>query len=69
MTFKGLPEYKEMAEAPDIAYTKTDLPNFHGAHIQRLNWLIFLKGEFTPVSIELNGRAKDVFLEVCGKQL
>ena len=42
-TFKELPKFDEKVDAPPIAHTIME-DIYHGNHIERLDWLVFLSG-------------------------
>ena len=50
---------------PDVAHSVTH--EHFGGNTQRFDWLVFLSGRHTPVSIEHNMRSGLVVLDVCGK--
>ena len=50
---------------PDVAHSVTH--EHFGGNSTRYDWLVFLKGRHTPVSIEHNMRSGQVVLDVCGK--
>ena len=63
--FIELPEFGEESIIPDVAHSVTQ--EHYGENTQRFDWLVFLKGQHTPVSIEHNMRSGHVVLDVCGK--
>ena len=65
--FEELPKSKEIVEAPEIAHSMKDAEKHSSPHVDRLDWLVFLKGKPTPVSIEHTKRMKHVSLDICGK--
>ena len=65
--FSALPEFKEEVKVPDVGHSVVE--EFEGAHTHRIDFLIFLKGRSTPVSVQHNIRAGEVTLEVRGKRI
>ena len=63
--FDDLPEFIEKTEVPDIGHSV--IKEHQGANTKRIDFLVFLKGRNTPVSIEFNMRSGLVTLDVCGK--
>ena len=64
-SFDNLPEFKEKAEVPDVGQSSAE--RHIGPSIHRVDFLVFLNGHRTPVSIEQNLRSGMVTLDVDGK--
>ena len=64
-SFTFLPEFKEKAEVPEVGHSIDERHN--GPAIHRVDFLVFLNGHRTPVSIEHNLRSGMVTLDVDGK--
>ena len=63
--FSDLPEFVEVTQLPDVGHS---VSNEHfGANTMRYDWLVFLSGRRTPISLEFNLRSGQVTLDVCGK--
>ena len=65
MKFSELPEFIEVTEVPKVGHSVTS--EYFGASTQRFDWLAFINGRRTPVSIEFNMRSGQATLDVCGK--
>ena len=65
--FSALPEFKEEVKVPDVGHSIVE--EFEGAHTHRIDFLIFLKGRRTPVSVQHDMRAGLLTLEVRGKRV
>ena len=53
--FYDLPEFKDKSEVPEVGHSIVETHN--GPNTMRIDFLLFLKGERTTVSIELNLRS------------
>ena len=64
-TFDDLPEFKDKVDVPEVGHSNMDTHN--GQITVRIDFLLFLKGRRTPISIEHNLRSSTVSLDVNGK--
>ena len=64
-SFDDLPEFKEKIEVPEVGHSSAE--RHIGPSIHRVDFLVFLNGNRTPVSIEHNLRSGMVTLDVDGK--
>ena len=65
IAFDDLPEIKEEIDAPEVGHSIDE--RFMGPSIHRVDFLVFLKGYRTPISIEHDLRSGLVSLDVDGK--
>ena len=65
--FIDLPEFKEKVQVVDVGHSIKE--EFDGTYTQRIDFLVFLKGKRTPVSVQHEKRAGLVFIEVRGKRI
>ena len=63
--FYELDWFVEVTKVPDVGHSVTS--EHFGANTLRFDWLVFLNGRHTPVSLEHNLRSGQVTLDVCGK--
>ena len=61
-----LTEFKEDIQMVDVGHS--DVGKFNGANTRRIDFLVFLKGKRTPVSIQHEKRANTLTVEVRGKR-
>ena len=64
-SFNDLPEFKDKGELPEVGHSIIETHN--GPNTMRVDFLLFLKGQRSPVSIEHNLRSGTVSLDVNGK--